>query len=302
MMEIKLEYNLIKQTNVAPQIIVYNNILKDSNEIIDIIENNERVDSLWPKWEPWYKQGKNIHQLFYRDQAIIEENDSENLKKEKIVLQNIFDVYDFIKKDYLNKYNENNGKWPSYINQWDKIREKSDPIDINIYRYDVDRFDKINEDELMMQFHVDEMPENAHSLNLHQVVTITFYLNENYEGGEVCFYDEDQNKAYEYKPRTGDATAFPSSAPFYHGVNHFTGSNRYFMRIFINYSSEGDTDWIKNNKNDYNDFIKNQHQKINDFVEKYSHAVTLEFPNKKPKNIYGKLIKLDNDIIRIGND
>ena len=237
-----------------------------------------------------------MNQLFYRKQFEYEEDDSESLKFEKEYLNYICDVYDFVKNDYLNDYSEDKGIWPEYIKQWGKVWEKLDPIHINIYKYDSNVFNKIKPDGLMLEYHVDEMPEDTHERPWHQVITITFYLNDNYEGGEICFYDESENKAYKYKPKAGDVTVFPSGAPFYHGVEYFTGQDRYFMRIFIPYSSEGDKEWLQKNIKYDEEFIENQEKKINDFVSKYTHAVTLQFPGKKVDIIRGKLVQLEEEI------
>lgn len=285
----------VQKLIVAPQIVVYKNLFKNYKDIIDIIEDKNRVNSIWPKWEPWYEQGENINQLFKRKDLNIFDSDNENQIKEKSILKNICDIYDFIQKDYLNYYNQDNGVWPSYIKQWDKLMETIDPVHINIYKYSDDLCGKDSKNSLMLQYHVDEMPE-AHSASRHQVVTITFYFNDNYKGGEVSFYSEIENKAYQYKPRPGDVTVFPSAAPFYHAVENFSGADRYFMRIFIPYSEEGDKEWIEKNVFYDESFMRNEEKKINDFVSKYSHAVTLEFPGKKIDKIYGKLIKLDEDI------
>ena len=300
MEKIMIDKDSVEKLVVTPQVVVYKNILKDCDKLIKIIENKDRKDSLWPKWEPWYEQGENINQLFHRYQFDIKDGDSPEVIEEKEILKHIADVYDFIQQDYLKDYNENNGKWPTYIKQWDKVRQKLDPIHINIYKYNVDHFDKLGRDGLMLQYHVDEMPEDAHERPWHQVVTITFYLNENYKDGEVCFYDEELNKAYQYKPRLGDATAFPSAAPFYHGVNHFEGNDRYFLRIFIPYSSEGDKEWVEKNIEYTDEFWSEQEKKIDEFVAKYTHAVTLQFPGQKVDKVYGKLVQLDEDIEILG--
>jgi preprotein translocase subunit Sec61beta len=284
-----------KKIKVAPQIVIYQNLLKNSNKLIEKIEVSN--NKLWPQWKPWYEQGKNINQLFYRDQVLIKNQDSDDLKKEKEYLSYIMDVYDFVKNDYLSEYSKNNGIWPDYIKQWDKVWQKLDPVHINIYKYDAEHFNKTKSDGLMLEYHVDEMPEESHERMWHQVVTITFYLNDDYEGGEICFYDESENKAYKYKPRAGDVTVFPSGAPFYHGVENFSGSDRYFMRIFIPYSSEGDKEWLKKNVVYDEAYIKEQEKKLDEFVSKYTHAVTLQFPDQKVDKVHGKLVQLDQEII-----
>jgi len=291
-----IDHNSVEKIVVAPQIVVYKNLLKNCEKLIEILEKTDKSNSMWPEWEPWYEQGKNVNQLFYRNQFNSNEEDPEEILIEKEILMHISEIYDFIQKDYLSEYDADKGVWPSYIKQWDKVWEKLDPIHINVYKYNKSYFDSMSKDGLMLEYHVDEMPENVHDSMWHQVVTITFYLNDNYTGGEICFYDEGENKAYKYKPKLGDVTVFPSAAPFYHAVEHFSGADRYFMRIFIPYSAAGDEEWLKKNVVYDEAFVKEQEEKINNFVEKYTHAVTLQFPGKKVDRVYGKLVQLNEEI------
>jgi len=280
---------MFEKLRVAPQIVVYKNLLKNSDELIALIEDKDKKNSLWPNWEPWYDQGENINQLFSRSEFEPADN------PEKAMLKYISEVYDFIQKDYMDEYSGDKGVWPDYISQWSKVYDKLDPIHINIYKYSDEHFSKKNKKGLMLEYHVDEMPEVNES-PWHQIATITFYLNDNYEGGEICFYSEAENKAYKYKPKKGDVTVFPSGAPFYHAVENFSGADRYFMRIFIPYSTEGDKEFIEKSVFYDQEFMRKQEDKINDFVSKYTHAVTLQFPGQQVDKVYGKLVQLDEQI------
>jgi hypothetical protein len=284
---------------VAPQIVIYKEILNNCKDFIDIVDSSSREESLWGEWNDWYDQGKYMSQEFKISELDIKLDDKENIKKEKSFLQDLFKIYHFIKDDYLNEYSDEKGNWPSYITRWDKIKKSGDyKVGLDIYKYNMSYKDKADiPNELMLQYHVDEMPEGAHEKYDHKAITITIYPNDDYDGGEICFYDEVSNKAYKYKPKAGDITVFPSAAPFYHGVMPFAGADRYFLRIFISYSLEGDEDWIKNNKSDSNSFIKEQQDKIDKFVSKYGNMITLSFPGDNPKNIFGKVVQLDEDII-----
>lgn len=69
-------------------------------------------------------------------------------------------------------------------------------------------------------------------------LTCTMYLNDNYEGGEVCFKTNGED--YVYKPQAGDVMVFPSGHPdllsedgvCLHGVRKITEGLKYFVRIF----------------------------------------------------------------------
>lgn len=290
-------YNLTKKIVVAPQIIIYKNIFKDSEKIIRSVEEFSKDDTLWPDWEDWYSQGKHIMAKFNRKDLELNKNDSENIKIEKKYLKELYSVFDFVKNDYLKQYGEGLGNWPDYIKNWKKVESSNkDAITLDIYKYDV-VYNNESEmpDDIMMDFHVDEMPSGAHEdIGFYKIITITGYLNNNYVGGEICFYDEPSNKAYKYKPNPGDITVFPSAAPFYHGVNYFSGADRYFIRAFISYAN--DDSLITNDKDSIGSFLKDQEDKTDKFVKQYSHAITLEFPNKKVHNARARIVKLDEEI------
>ena len=65
---------MIDKMIVAPQIVVYKNLLKNSDNLISIIEQKDKANSIWPDWKPWYEQGENINQLFFRDDFMSEDS------------------------------------------------------------------------------------------------------------------------------------------------------------------------------------------------------------------------------------
>jgi len=282
--------------------VIYQNMLEDCDYFLEMINKKRNADSIWPEWKSWHRQGENLNQMFSRSKTAINENDSDETKAEKEYFDKIIKVYDFVCQDYLNDYSNNKGKWPSYIKDWKKVGEHQDGVHVNVYKYSIDILSKGPQDSLLLEYHVDEMPEGAFDRVIHQVVTVTFYLNDNYDGGEICFYDETENKAYKYKPRAGDVTVFPSAAPFYHAVERFQGEDRYFMRIFITYYSKDDEERINPENLLDESFVKSQEDKLNEFVENYTHTITLEFPDKKINQVHGRLIKMDQGIIEIGGE
>lgn len=226
---------------VAPQIIIYKNLFKNSENLIKELEH-DKDDSLFSKWETWYSQG-------YRKQATF--NSKELLSSnEFIYLKEIYDNIDYIKKDYFEMFKGNNGIWPSFIKDWDHIIEQKDIVYIDYFKYN-SRSQNHDKNLNAMDYHVDDFLLDSDSNGMRHVITINFYLNNSYSGGEICAYDSYSGKSYKYKPNPGDAVVMPSTAPFYHAVKDFD-SERYFLRSFVDYYVDGKNDWdelLKNQKN-----------------------------------------------------
>jgi hypothetical protein len=289
-----------KKITVIPQITIYQNILKDCDSIINFLKKDYDAGSAFSSWNNWYHQGQIKTSQFNKLHLNVNDQDSELLKEEKNILNNIKEVYDFVKNDYLNEYENNKGVWPSYVKSWEQVREEPPYIDLNIYKYAFEEGKEINPDQLAMQYHYDEMPTDEFANKEHCLITITFYINDDYEGGEICFYDESLNQAYKYKPKAGDVTIFPSGQPFYHGVSEYLNADRYFMRTFILYKSEGTKEWNEKYNLYGEKFLNKENEKRQKFIEDAKHNITLSFPKQKaPDKIYGKLVKLTNDIIEI---
>jgi hypothetical protein len=98
-----------------------------------------------------------------------------------------------------------------------------------------------------MFYHTDFQQERADAPGDKPVMTCTMYLNDNYEGGEICFkvLNEEGTDVdfFIHKPQAGDVLVFPSRAPYYHGVNKTTSGQKYFVRSFWQYYSEGTQEW-----------------------------------------------------------
>ena len=229
---------------VAPQIVIYKNIFNNSKKIIDYIEE-ENLEVLVSPLEEWFNHG-------YRAKSFY------NKKNKSIpVLDEISDIFEFIKNDYLNDFEKEKGIWPDWIENWDSLRNKEDNYIIDYFKYDWKKSLDNMQIELngnIMNYHVDEFPIEGIEKAERNIVTINFYINDNYEGGEICAYDSISNKSYKYKPSAGDVVVMPSTIPFYHAVKKFKGNDRYFFRLFISYKTNN----ILNSKNiSSDDSIKN---------------------------------------------
>jgi hypothetical protein len=106
---------------------------------------------------------------------------------------------------------------------------------------------------MTLPFHTDFYQRDADVPGLKAEYTITMYLNDDYDGGEIDFrifdrgendmrivgdrlvpIDENYGEIPEiaYKPQAGDVIIFPSRPPFYHGVRRVLTGTKYFARMF----------------------------------------------------------------------
>lgn len=245
---------------VAPQITIYKNIFKYNKELINILSKNNEKTILGP-WKEWYTNGYRKGIEFYLN-STINEDDIQDIKKEKEYLKNLCDILNFIKKDYFNDFENKKGIWPSFIKNWSKVKAIPDNYYIDFFKYDINKIIMPKYKDMYMQYHVDEFPILNDINMLKNIVTINFYLNDDYDGGEICMYDSTSNTSYKYKPRPGDAVVMPSSSPFYHGVKNFYNSDRYFVRGFFTYETEEGIFSYDKQEKEKDMYVKNHLQTI----------------------------------------
>lgn len=237
------DFSSIKKIVVAPQIVIYKNIFKNSKEIIDLLQDSREI-SFFNEWRGWYGQG------FRRDADFsllntIDPGTDTFLNLEKQYILEINKCMNFIREDYLNEFGKENGIWPSFIKDWESLKNTDKKYWIDFFRYDVGFQGKVNPSGLIMEYHVDELPVPGETKTKRHVATVNFYLNNSYDGGEICVYDSISNNTYMYKPMPGDAVIMPSTEPFYHGVKPFSKSDRYFLRAFIDSDVKDEIEWKK---------------------------------------------------------
>lgn len=250
---------------VAPQIVIYKNIFKHSSSLIDYLNKIN--------WEDWFNHGQRAKSFYHKKNNYEDQN-------ELFLMKEIAEAFDFIKKDYLNDFAKDKGIWPEWIEDWELISANDDLYIIDYFKYNDKKASEnmdIKPNGIMMGYHVDEFPIPGIVKPERNVVTINFYLNDDYEGGEICAYDSISKKSYKYKPKTGDAVVMPSTVPFYHAVKTFKNSDRLFFRLFLSYKVDANKDIkysndgevVKNHTgtNDEEEYRKNSLQFIDVDIE-----------------------------------
>ena len=223
---IDLEY-----TELYPQIIVYKNMLKDSKKAYNTLLNSEKDNgnNYLSEWTPWatfgmYAHAKDNHEL----------NGSENGEQfdaEKELEEEISDSYKKALTHYSQHYNIT-------------FPENSE-ITSNSYCKYFANLDTLK-NNLTMQYHTDYNISEKDMPGPKFHTTCTFYINDNYDGGDVQYYIN--GDVINYKPEAGSIVIFPSSEPYWHGVKTITNGNKYFIRNFVVYPYDGNPEWLEKQK------------------------------------------------------
>jgi hypothetical protein len=231
---------------IYPKVFVYSNVFKDVESFLDTIiesEVNPEGSMIYP-WETWYTFGLEA------DNFIRDAKDTERVIKEKAVLEEIDRVLYTVADDYFEKHNVS-FTFDTFIDEVDgRTKNKWIKMGPSICKYHANF--AVAED-LAMHYHTDYQVEKKDARGYNFSVTVTMYLNDEYEGGGIDFYIN--NKLFYYKPKAGDVIVFPAGDPgfltegnelYYHGVRKVIGAPKYFIRNNLLRFNEGTEEWIKN--------------------------------------------------------
>jgi hypothetical protein len=258
---------------IYPGIMVFRNGIKNAVKIVEQL-------SKYQDWEKWYDIGEQIlfnPMAYHRFEHFptLEEwrnsryADLQNIDKQATVIEELKDIADVFEEiffestqHYVNHYQY---KLPNWLHNGSNILRYEgrmpQPAEV-VNKNDVDaERDKYNTTsgtagstkEMTLPFHTDFYQNDALEPGLKAEYTVTMYLNEDYDGGEIdfrIFNGTDQEMRLDgyslkpldlnygevpkvmYKPQAGDVIIFPSRPPFYHGVRRVTSGSKYFVRMF----------------------------------------------------------------------
>lgn len=250
---------------IAPQIVVYRNAFTKSKKMLELLEI-DNDNSFFSKWVNWETQG-----LRKKSNFSLKNVDGKS-QEELECLKEFVEVSNYIKKDYFSQFNNSNGTWPYYVKDWKSLRSPSDNFMIEHFKYD-SRVSSDKMEKLMMEFHVDEYLLYPGASRMMNVATLNYYLNDDYDGGEICAFDSVSNKSYKYKPFSGDAVIMPSTVPFYHGVMSYSNADRYFMRIFFQHFLEVTEDSVQQSDDDYQSYVSKDLQIVKKIPENMERVI-----------------------------
>ena len=237
-------------------ILIYKNYLKESNKILNILKDTESLtDSfyLFNSWSPWqatwHGRAMTINGSYWNDLPSKTDEEDPKITDQRYFFESVYKAYVDVLKDYI-ELNKEKQIWPNFIKNWDVenwTNWKMSGISCLKYEPQESKHDPENGIyDLPMNFHTDTNQEDTESPGDKMVVTVTMYLNDDYEGGEISLYDAPDNIVYNYKPKPGDITVFPSFHPYYHGVLPFDKGPRYLLRMFLSYKYPGSSVWFEN--------------------------------------------------------
>jgi len=211
-------------------ILLYKNVFKDFEDILSFFKEAESYKEniyIMKKFETWGHHGiwteidsDNFH--IFNNANTLEEI------KQKFILEKIYEAYKFVKKDFMIKYGDKD-IWPSHYNKINLFNEGSN-AKIAFLKYNTNDSENGKRPPINFNaFHSDVFEQDMDTPGYKLIFTSMMYLNDNYEGGEICFWDQD--KVVGYKPEAGDIVVFPSCEPFYHGVLNTYNHERYAIRV-----------------------------------------------------------------------
>lgn len=217
---------------------VFKNAIKNSQDFVEHFEKNK-------EWRDWYTFGKlaegpNFQSVSFQDFPTPDQ--WQNSKKHKntgfgeehYFDNQIDDLFYYVTKLYIESNNIVLDNW--YADGW------------NIAKYITNLKEHT---EYVMMHHTDFQREFEYNPDLKFAITTVFYLNDNYDGGEIMFRFLDEKdpsvikKDYIYKPSAGDILVFPSGPPHYHGVKAVTSGEKYIIRNYWRYDYPGHPLWLK---------------------------------------------------------
>jgi hypothetical protein len=222
----------LEHIELYPRVVVYKNMLSNPEAAYDTLmksESSKEKNGYLSEWSPWssfgtYSQPKTPDML-----DSIPTNDQFNLEKK--LQEEIANSYNKVISHYTKKYSID--------------LPESSHFSGNSYCKYFDGLDSLK-NNLTMQYHTDYVIAEKEMPGPKFHITCTFYINDNYKGGDLCFYVNGDE--FSYKPSAGDIVVFPSNEPYWHGVKTITDGNKFFIRNFVMYDYEGSPEWLANQR------------------------------------------------------
>jgi hypothetical protein len=193
----------MKITTLNDNIIYYQSLINDIDNFINLINNiEEEYVYLFSKWEKWYASNADV--LYGESRESSFSSILNNCKKESdsfFIAKTIKELVDFCIKDYCEKTKQ----VPGYL-----------PDHFTIKKYNTDAY---------MGPHVDT--EDLFDKK-QPSISMVFYLNDDYEGGEIEF----PNQQIKIKPEAGSLIIFPSYQPYIHDPKPVLSGTKYMIPLF----------------------------------------------------------------------
>lgn len=217
---------------IYPNVIVYRNMLKDPLASYEVMRRSEAESDgnfYFSKWDPWAQFG-----------TYSQPKDAIDL--EKAEKNNIFKDEESLDKEIAEAYYKAVSHYAKYTNT--EFPESARFGGRSYCKY-FNEIDDLN-NNMTMQYHTDFIQSQKAMPGEKFFITCTFYINDNYNGGDIEFFVN--GEIINHKPKAGDLVVFPSGEPYYHGVKTIPDGNKFFVRNFIMFDHDGDPEWLADQK------------------------------------------------------
>ena len=190
------------------------------------------------KWIDWYKYGKYSDAT---DGSIVWNSDNFNKYKKHFEKRSDFNLFE---KEYF-LYKSLRVATSTALKHYVYVKNVNLPDNWYLTYPTLAKYNpgfSIDQHNHAMNFHTDYNIRDHWFSGSKFYLTSTSYLNDNYNGGEICFF---KNKSIiKYKPEAGDIIVFPSGDPslgldnlYYHGVNKVVDGHKLLVRAYLRYIS-----------------------------------------------------------------
>lgn len=297
----------MNKTVVCPNIVIYHNALDICNDLIDLAKESELLTEKkyhLPISRKWLMYGSITQVDGAMDENIYTE-DEESLKQ-KTIFKKIYDAYETVCNDFFQNHLDKKD-FPGFVENFDRSnKEYWRESGISILKYDIKDQDYYDNQASMihnrtMGYHTDTKYYDSESRGDKLIVTVTMYLNDEYDGGEICFLDTATGKQYAYKPKPGDITVFPSGEPYWHSVLPSYNAERYLARLFCMYSYAGSEEWLSKEKEfGQEEWARMEKERLQEVWESGSSQTVVVFPGEEePKDSPYKVLKIKSEPIEV---
>ena len=215
-----------------PGIICYRNMLKDPVKAYEIMKNSEESGNgkyFLKEWDAWSKFG--TYSSPKDEDKLLDAEKGSRYDEEKQLNDEIFDAYQKTISHYFNNITI------------DRTLPKDAYFSGHSYCKYFNNIDNLK-NNMTMQYHTDYIIAEKEAPGPKFHTTCTFYINDNYDGGDIEFYVN--GDIINHKPKAGDIIVFPSDAPFFHGVKTIPTGNKFFVRNFVMFDYAGSPEWMEN--------------------------------------------------------
>lgn len=214
---------------IYPNVIVYRNMLANPQKSYEIIKKSEASSSgkyFLKPWTQWAQFG--TYTQIKWGEELNDAEAGEMFNDEKEFHEELKIAYDKAASHYrahtgLEFPEDARYSGNSYCKYFDEIDTLSN--------------------NMTMQYHTDYIISQRDMPGDKFHTTMTFYINDDYDGGDLEFYID--NNIINHKPKAGDLVVFPSTDPYYHGVKKIYNGNKYFVRNFVMTNYAGSDEWLE---------------------------------------------------------